>query len=83
MLKSLNHERVMKCVSCWFDSNSNTLNMIIELFPSGSLKKYLSKYDNGADVDSASIKNWATQILEVVGSKSNLEISGWRFVLQK
>ncbi|MCD7464046.1 hypothetical protein HAX54_051965 [Datura stramonium] len=63
MLKSLDHERVMKCFSYWFDSKSKTLNMITELFPSGSLKKYLSKYDNGTDVDLASIKNWGRQIL--------------------
>ncbi|KAJ8570384.1 hypothetical protein K7X08_037356 [Anisodus acutangulus] len=64
MLKSLNHERVMKCFKYWFDSKSKTLNMITELFPSGSLKKYLSKYDNGIDVGLASIKNWGRQILE-------------------
>ncbi|XP_059295404.1 serine/threonine-protein kinase WNK8-like [Lycium ferocissimum] len=61
MLMSLNHARVMKCFSYWFDSKSNTLNMITELFPSGSLKKYLPNYDN---VDLASIKSWGRQILE-------------------
>ncbi|XP_059298078.1 serine/threonine-protein kinase WNK8-like [Lycium ferocissimum] len=64
MLKSLNHERVMKCFKYWFDSKSKTLNIITELFPSGSLKKYLSMYDNGVGVDLASIKNWGKQILE-------------------
>ncbi|XP_060202852.1 serine/threonine-protein kinase WNK8-like [Lycium barbarum] len=66
MLKSLNHERIMKCFKYWFDSKSKTLNMITELFPSGSLKKYLSKCDddNGDGVDLASIKNWGKQILE-------------------
>ncbi|PHT91837.1 hypothetical protein T459_06950 [Capsicum annuum] len=47
LLKSLNHERVMKCFAYWFDSTSKTLNMITELFPSGSLKEYLSKNYNG------------------------------------
>ncbi|XP_059295332.1 serine/threonine-protein kinase WNK8-like [Lycium ferocissimum] len=60
MLKSLDHERVMKCFEYWFDSKSKTLNMITELFPSGSLKKYT----NGVGVDLASIKNWGRQILE-------------------
>ncbi|XP_060178371.1 serine/threonine-protein kinase WNK8-like [Lycium barbarum] len=64
MLKSLDHERVMKCFKYWFDSKSKTLNMITELFPSGSLKKYISKYYNGVGVDLASIKNWGKQILE-------------------
>ncbi|PHU27731.1 Serine/threonine-protein kinase WNK8 [Capsicum chinense] len=64
LLKSLNHERVMKCFAYWFDSTSKTLNMITELFPSGSLKEYLSKNYNGVGVDLASIKNWGRQILE-------------------
>lgn len=64
LLMSLNHERVMKCYSYWFDSKSKTLNMITELFPSGSLKKYLSKYDDGVGVDLVSVKNWGRQILE-------------------
>ncbi|KAJ8534501.1 hypothetical protein K7X08_016229 [Anisodus acutangulus] len=64
MLNSLIHERVMKCFKYWFDSKSKTLNMITELFPSGSLKEYMSKYDNGIDVDLGRIKNWGRQILE-------------------
>lgn len=61
LLKSLNHERIMKCFSYWFDSKSKTLNMITELFPSGSLRKYLSKFDG---VDLASFRSWGRQILE-------------------
>ncbi|KAK4345729.1 hypothetical protein RND71_035905 [Anisodus tanguticus] len=64
MLKSLDHERVIKCFKYWFDTKSKTLNMITELFPSGSLKKYMSKYDNGIGVDLGRIKNWGRQILE-------------------
>ncbi|XP_055807744.1 serine/threonine-protein kinase WNK8-like [Solanum dulcamara] len=65
LLKSLNHERIMKCFFYWFDSKSKTLNMITELFPSGSLKKHLSKYDdNGVGVDLESFRSWGRQILE-------------------
>ncbi|XP_015089412.1 probable serine/threonine-protein kinase WNK4 [Solanum pennellii] len=67
LLKSLNHERIMKCFCYWFDSKSKTLNMITELFPSGSLKKYLANSDgndNGVGADLVSIKNWGRQILE-------------------
>ncbi|KAH0723792.1 hypothetical protein KY289_006836 [Solanum tuberosum] len=67
LLKSLNHERVMKCFCYWFDSKSKILNMITELFSSGSLKKYLANADaNGVGVgaDLVSIKNWGRQILE-------------------
>ncbi|XP_004248110.1 serine/threonine-protein kinase WNK8 [Solanum lycopersicum] len=67
LLKSLNHERIMKCFCYWFDPKSKTLNMITELFPSGSLKKYLAKSDgndNGVGADLVSIKNWGRQILE-------------------
>ncbi|PHT32106.1 putative serine/threonine-protein kinase WNK7 [Capsicum baccatum] len=38
--------------------------MITELFPSDSLKMYLSKCDIGCDIFLAHIKNWSTQILE-------------------
>lgn len=59
LLKSLNHEKVMKCFSYWFYDESKTMNMITELFPSGSLKKYM---DDRVDLDS--IRNWGRQILE-------------------
>nr|XP_009598271.2 serine/threonine-protein kinase WNK8-like [Nicotiana tomentosiformis] len=64
LLQSLNHERVMKCFSYWFDSEAKTLNMITELFPSGSLTKYMLKSNNGSGVDLGNIKNWGRQILE-------------------
>ncbi|KAF3679494.1 putative serine/threonine-protein kinase WNK7 [Capsicum annuum] len=60
LLKSLNSEKVMKCFSCWFNSSAKELNMITELFPAGSLKKYMSKFDK----DMTSIGNWSRQILE-------------------
>ncbi|XP_019224010.1 PREDICTED: serine/threonine-protein kinase WNK8-like [Nicotiana attenuata] len=64
LLQSLNHERVMKCLSYWFDSEAKTLNMITELFPSGSLTKYMLKSNNGTGIDLGNIKNWGRQILE-------------------
>ncbi|PHT56793.1 hypothetical protein CQW23_05279 [Capsicum baccatum] len=60
LLKSLNSEKVMRCFSCWFNSSAKELNMITELFPAGSLKKYMSKFDK----DMTSIRNWSRQILE-------------------
>ncbi|TMW95085.1 hypothetical protein EJD97_009398, partial [Solanum chilense] len=61
LLKSLNHERIIKCCHYWFDSESKILNTITELFSSGSLKKYIH---NGVGVDLVSIKNWGRQILQ-------------------
>ncbi|KAH0660087.1 hypothetical protein KY290_029648 [Solanum tuberosum] len=63
LLKSLNHERIIKCYHYWFDSESKILNMITELFPSGSLKKYIHN-GVGVGVDLVSIKNWGRQILQ-------------------
>ncbi|XP_048229770.1 probable serine/threonine-protein kinase WNK10 isoform X2 [Ricinus communis] len=60
LLKSLKHENIMKFYNSWVDDNNKTINMITELFTSGSLRKYRKKHKN---VDIKAIKNWARQIL--------------------
>lgn len=40
LLKSLNHENIVKFYSAWVDDVNETINIITELFTSGSLRQY-------------------------------------------
>ncbi|XP_058735661.1 serine/threonine-protein kinase WNK8-like [Vicia villosa] len=60
LLKSLKQENIIKLYSSWVDEKTRTINMITELFTSGSLRQYRKKHKN---VDMKAIKNWARQIL--------------------
>ncbi|RXH92912.1 hypothetical protein DVH24_011936, partial [Malus domestica] len=60
LLKSLKHENIIKFHNSWVDDQKNTINMITELFTSGSLRQYRKKHKN---VDTKAIRNWARQIL--------------------
>ncbi|KAM3242843.1 hypothetical protein ACQJBY_055062 [Aegilops geniculata] len=60
LLKSLKHENVMKFYNYWVDDRKKTINVITELFTSGSLRHYRRKHPR---VDLKAIKNWARQIL--------------------
>ncbi|KAF1883758.1 hypothetical protein Lal_00012675 [Lupinus albus] len=60
LLKSLKHENIIKLHNSWVDDNNKSINMITELFTSGSLRQYRKKHKN---VDMKAIKNWARQIL--------------------
>ncbi|XP_061352192.1 serine/threonine-protein kinase WNK8-like isoform X2 [Gastrolobium bilobum] len=60
LLKSLKHENIIKLYNSWVDDKARTINMITELFTSGSLRQYRKKHKN---VDMKAIKNWARQIL--------------------
>ncbi|XP_015888755.2 probable serine/threonine-protein kinase WNK6 isoform X1 [Ziziphus jujuba] len=61
LLKSLKHENIIKLYSSWVDDKQKTVNMITELFTSGSLRQYRKRHKN---VDMKAIKNWARQILQ-------------------
>ncbi|KAG8661976.1 serine/threonine-protein kinase WNK8 isoform X2 [Manihot esculenta] len=61
LLKSLKHENIMKFYNSWVDDKKKTINMITELFTSGSLRQYRKKHKN---VDIKAIKSWARQILQ-------------------
>ena len=39
LLKSLKHENIIKFYYSWVDDTNKTINMITELFTSGSLRK--------------------------------------------
>ncbi|KAM1035144.1 hypothetical protein ACFX2I_038362 [Malus domestica] len=60
LLKSLKHQNIVKFHNSWVDDKNKTINIITELFTSGSLRQYRKKHKN---VDMKAIKNWARQIL--------------------
>ncbi|AQK54224.1 Serine/threonine-protein kinase WNK8 [Zea mays] len=60
LLKSLKHGNVMKFYYSWIDDQNKTINVITELFTSGSLRLYRQKHPH---VNLKAIKNWARQIL--------------------
>ncbi|KAG7017040.1 Serine/threonine-protein kinase WNK8 [Cucurbita argyrosperma subsp. argyrosperma] len=60
LLKSLKHENIIKFYCYWVDDKNKTINMITELFTSGSLRQYRKKHRK---VDLKAFKNWARQIL--------------------
>ncbi|XP_021771475.1 probable serine/threonine-protein kinase WNK4 [Chenopodium quinoa] len=59
LLKSLDHENIIKCYDYWIDTK--TINMITELYTSGSLEEYFEKH---VHFHIEAIKNFARQILE-------------------
>ncbi|KAK2650028.1 hypothetical protein Ddye_017517 [Dipteronia dyeriana] len=60
LLKSLKHENIIRFYKSWVDDKKKTVNMITELFTSGSLRQYRKKHKS---VDMKVIKNWARQVL--------------------
>lgn len=60
LLRTLNHDNIMKLCNYWVDDEKKTINMITELFTSGSLRQYRRKHKS---VDMKAIKSWARQIL--------------------
>ncbi|KAL0347711.1 UNVERIFIED_CONTAM: putative serine/threonine-protein kinase WNK4 [Sesamum calycinum] len=61
LVRQLKHENVIKFYDSWIDEKKKTINMITELFTSGSLRQYRKKHKT---VDMKAIKNWARQILQ-------------------
>ncbi|KAL6141443.1 hypothetical protein ACLB2K_059731 [Fragaria x ananassa] len=61
LLKSLKHENIIKIFSWWVDDKNKTLNVVTELFTSGSLRQYRDRHRH---VDIKAIKKWARQILQ-------------------
>lgn len=61
LIKSLKHENIVRFFSSWVDEENKSINMITELFTSGSLMSYRRKHRK---VDAKAIKNWSRQILK-------------------
>ncbi|CAJ1937879.1 unnamed protein product [Sphenostylis stenocarpa] len=60
LLRSLNHSNIVRFYNSWIDDRRKTVNMITELFTSGSLKQFRKKHKK---VDLKVVKGWARQIL--------------------
>ncbi|XP_039054224.1 probable serine/threonine-protein kinase WNK7 isoform X2 [Hibiscus syriacus] len=60
LLKSLKHNNIVRFYNSWIDDKKKTVNIITELFSSGSLRQYRKKHKK---VDMKAVKSWARQIL--------------------
>ncbi|OMO57087.1 hypothetical protein CCACVL1_26014 [Corchorus capsularis] len=60
LLKSLKHSNIVRFYNSWIDDKKKTVNIITELFTSGSLRQYRKKHKK---VDVKAVKSWARQIL--------------------
>ncbi|KAK4771903.1 hypothetical protein SAY86_013678 [Trapa natans] len=60
LLKSLKHSNIIRFYNSWIDEKKKTVNIITELFTSGSLRQYRKKHRK---VDTKAVKGWARQIL--------------------
>ncbi|KAG9154981.1 hypothetical protein Leryth_012162 [Lithospermum erythrorhizon] len=61
LLRTLNHDSIIRFYTSWIDVQSRTFNFITEMFTSGTLREYRNKYKK---VNIRAIKIWARQILE-------------------
>ncbi|XP_038693574.1 probable serine/threonine-protein kinase WNK6 isoform X2 [Tripterygium wilfordii] len=60
LLKSLKHNNIVRFYNSWIDDKKKTVNIITELFTSGSLRQYRKKHTK---VELKAVKGWARQIL--------------------
>lgn len=60
LLKTLKHKNIEKMFASWVDEEKKTVNIITELFTSGSLTQYRRKHKK---VNMKAMKRWAIQIL--------------------
>ncbi|CAN4127145.1 unnamed protein product [Withania somnifera] len=60
-LETIYSENIMKLYSSWVDDVNKSINMITELFSSGSLRQYRRKHNT---VDTKAVKHLARQILQ-------------------
>lgn len=42
---SLDHSSIIRCFACWLDTERGCINLITELFTSGTLRSYIEKYN--------------------------------------
>ncbi|KAJ8563287.1 hypothetical protein K7X08_031739 [Anisodus acutangulus] len=61
LLKTLKHKNIIKFYHSWVDSKNENINIITEIFTSGTLRQYRKKHKK---VDVRALKNWSRQILE-------------------
>ncbi|OIT31671.1 putative serinethreonine-protein kinase wnk2 [Nicotiana attenuata] len=61
LLKTLKHKNIIKYFNSWVDTKTENINIITEIFTSGTLRQYRKKHKK---VDLRALKNWSRQILE-------------------
>lgn len=61
LLKTLKHKNIIKFYNYWVDAENHHINIITEIFTSGTLRQYRKRHKQ---VDVRAIKNWSRQILE-------------------
>ncbi|CAN4100533.1 unnamed protein product [Withania somnifera] len=61
LVKTLKNKNIIKFYNSWVDSEKENINIITEIFTSGTLRQYRKKHKK---VDVRALKNWSRQILE-------------------
>ncbi|KAM0982350.1 hypothetical protein FF1_015328 [Malus domestica] len=61
LLKTLKHKNIIKFYNSWVDAKHENINIITEIFTSGTLRQYRRKHKH---VDLRALKKWSRQILE-------------------
>ncbi|GLJ56098.1 hypothetical protein SUGI_1204290 [Cryptomeria japonica] len=61
LLKTVKHKNIIKFYNSWVDDKNKTVNIITEIFTSGTLRQYRKKHKH---VDMKAVKGWARQILQ-------------------
>ncbi|KAJ6318606.1 hypothetical protein OIU76_014040 [Salix suchowensis] len=61
LLKTLNHDNIMKFYTSWVDTANRNINFVTEMFTSGTLRQYRLKHRR---VNIRAVKHWCRQILE-------------------
>ncbi|KAI4336230.1 hypothetical protein L6164_014780 [Bauhinia variegata] len=61
LLKTLKHKNIIKFYNSWIDTKHENINIITEVFTSGTLRQYRKKHKQ---VDLRALKKWSRQILE-------------------
>ena len=61
LLKTVRHKNIIKFYNSWIDDKNKTVNIITEIFTSGTLRQYRKKHKH---VDMKDVKGWARQFLQ-------------------
>lgn len=65
----LDHPNIIKCYKCWVNDETVCLNLITELFTSGTLREYREKYKR---LDPKVYKKYTKQFLKGLEHLHNL-----------
>ncbi|XP_022548092.1 serine/threonine-protein kinase WNK2 isoform X3 [Brassica napus] len=61
LLKTLNHQNIMRFYTSWVDTDNLSINFVTELFTSGTLRRYRLRHRR---VNIKAVKQWCKQILK-------------------